>query len=106
MSHRNKETGTFFCGGLFPLFILLFGWLNPKCKWQKGNYGVVLSCVCKNQSHWCFTCRYAYMEEAGDDFDEEGISLTSGALKVSGDVAIKREYENAHADDVEEDKRE
>ncbi|XP_068341058.1 uncharacterized protein [Pyrus communis] len=50
--------------------------------------------------------RYAYMEEAGDDFDEEGISLTSGALKVSGDVAIKREYENAHADDMEEDKRE
>ncbi|CAN6575972.1 unnamed protein product [Malus baccata var. baccata] len=50
--------------------------------------------------------RYAYMEEAGDDFDEEGISLTSGALKVSGDVAIKREYETAHADDMEEDKRE
>lgn len=66
----------------------------------------MLSYVCKEQSHWCCTCRYAYMEEAGDDFDEEGISLTSGALKVSGDVAIKREYENAHADDMEEDKRE
>ncbi|VVA14436.1 PREDICTED: transmembrane [Prunus dulcis] len=50
--------------------------------------------------------RYAYLEEAGDDFDEEGISLTSGALKVSGDVTVMREYDNVLAEDLEEDKRE
>ncbi|CAB4284955.1 unnamed protein product [Prunus armeniaca] len=50
--------------------------------------------------------RYAYLEEAGDDFDEEGISLTSGALKVSGDVTAMREYDNVLAEDLEEDKRE
>ncbi|CAB4315374.1 unnamed protein product [Prunus armeniaca] len=50
--------------------------------------------------------RYAYLEEAGDDFDEEGILLTSGALKVSGDVTAMREYDNVLAEDLEEDKRE
>lgn len=34
--------------------------------------------------------RYAYSEETGGDFDEEAISLTSGA-KMSGDVANKHE---------------
>ncbi|XLR53091.1 hypothetical protein S83_003763 [Arachis hypogaea] len=45
--------------------------------------------------------RYAYME--GDDFDEEGISLTSGVAKMSGDVkgSIVTDRE-----DIEEDKRE
>lgn len=49
--------------------------------------------------------RYAYLEETGDDFDEEGISLTS-----SGDVAVKLEREERKAsgavEDLEEDKRE
>lgn len=55
---------------------------------------------------WSGTCRYVYLEEAGDDFDEEGISLTSGPLKVSGDVTAMREYDNVLAEDLEEDKRE
>lgn len=55
---------------------------------------------------WSGTCRYAYSEETGDDFDEEGVSLTSGALKVSGDTAAMREFNNGLAEDLEEDKRE
>lgn len=47
MCYRNKETGTFFCGGLFPLFILLFGWLNPKCKWQRQLWSCVILCLQK-----------------------------------------------------------
>ncbi|KAH0466132.1 hypothetical protein IEQ34_006235 [Dendrobium chrysotoxum] len=57
--------------------------------------------------------RYAYSEEMGDDFDEEGISLTSGA-KVVGDMANKLERKERKAsdhvfglgDEHEEDKRE
>lgn len=57
--------------------------------------------------------RYAYSEEMGDDFDEEGISLTS-ASKVVGDMASKLERKERKAadhvfglgDDHEEDKRE
>ncbi|PRQ54475.1 putative Lung seven transmembrane receptor [Rosa chinensis] len=50
--------------------------------------------------------KYAYSEETGDDFDEEGVSLTSGALKVSGDTAAMREFNNGLAEVLEEDKRE
>ncbi|KAL6139015.1 hypothetical protein ACLB2K_064293 [Fragaria x ananassa] len=50
--------------------------------------------------------RYAYSEETGDDFDEESIALTSGTLKVSGDTAAMREFNNGLAEDLEEDKRE
>ncbi|KAK7277076.1 hypothetical protein RIF29_18226 [Crotalaria pallida] len=58
--------------------------------------------------------RYAYLEET-DDFDEEGISLTSGVAKMSGDVATKLERKErkgssaidlALEEDIEEDKRE
>ena len=55
---------------------------------------------------WSGTCRYAYSEETGDDFDEEGVSLTSGAVKVSGDTAAMREFTSGLAEDLEEDKRE
>ncbi|CAI0423771.1 unnamed protein product [Linum tenue] len=47
--------------------------------------------------------RYAYMEEVGDEFDEEGISLTSGVLKAAVDPKLER---MAAGEDVEEDKRE
>ncbi|XP_027334893.1 transmembrane protein 87B-like [Abrus precatorius] len=59
--------------------------------------------------------RYAYLEETGDDFDEEGISLTSSVAKMSGDVAVKLDRKErkgssatdlAFGEDVEEDKRE
>lgn len=59
--------------------------------------------------------RYAYLEGTGDDFDEEGISLTSGVIKMSGDVAAKLDRKErkgssttdlTYIEDVEEDKRE
>ncbi|KAE9603453.1 hypothetical protein Lal_00008189 [Lupinus albus] len=56
--------------------------------------------------------RYAYLEES-DDFDEEGISLTSSVAKMSVDVAAKLERKGGSAaidlsleEDIEEDKRE
>lgn len=45
-------------------------------------------------------CRYAYLEETGEDFDEEGISLTSTV-----DIAAKLERKGL-GEDLEEDKRE
>jgi len=61
--------------------------------------------------------RYAYLEETGDDFDEEGISLTSGGMKASEDMAVKLEKKERKGssttdlvyglgEDLEEDKRE
>ncbi|XP_028776697.1 transmembrane protein 87B-like isoform X1 [Neltuma alba] len=59
--------------------------------------------------------RYAYLEGTGDDFDEEGISLTSGVMKMSGDVAAKLDRKErkgssatdlTYVEDIEEDKRE
>lgn len=57
---------------------------------------------------YIFICRYAYLEETGDDFDEEGISLTSSVAKITGDVAAKleRKTDLAFGEDLEEDKRE
>ncbi|XP_057455672.1 uncharacterized protein LOC130746906 [Lotus japonicus] len=54
--------------------------------------------------------RYAYLEET-DDFDEEGISLTSSVAKLSADLERKERKGSSVADlalgeDVEEDKRE
>ena len=58
------------------------------------------------------------MEEAGDDLDDEGISLTANGVKVAGDVATILErkerkaltaadhYTFGLAGDLEEDKRE
>ena len=48
---------------------------------------------------WCCMCRYAYSEEMGDDFDEEGVSLTS-----SVDIAMLER--KGLTEDLEEDKRE
>lgn len=62
--------------------------------------------------------RYAYSEETGDDFEEDGISLTGSGVKVGGDFTTKLERKERKlpvaADhvlglgvvDVEEDKRE
>lgn len=65
-----------------------------------------------------FACRYAYSEETGDDFEEDGILLTGSGVKVAGDFITKLERKERKlpvaADhvlglgvvDVEEDKRE
>ncbi|KAJ1381689.1 Lung seven transmembrane receptor-like [Sesbania bispinosa] len=64
--------------------------------------------------------RYAYSEETGDDFDEEAITLTGSAVKVSGDMATMLERKERKTsvtsttdhlvfglgEDREEDKRE
>jgi hypothetical protein len=52
--------------------------------------------------------RYAYYsEEMGDDFDEEGISLTTGRI-VTGDIMMSKleNKELLDGEDLEEDKRE
>lgn len=57
------------------------------------------------------------MEEAGDDLEEEGVSLTTSGVKVAGDVATKLERKERKVsiaadhvyglgEDPEEDKRE
>lgn len=61
-------------------------------------------------------CRYAYSEETGEDFDEEGISLTASVAKAKGELVSKLERKERKtagpADHVfglgenEEDKRE
>ncbi|PON60536.1 Lung seven transmembrane receptor-like [Parasponia andersonii] len=50
--------------------------------------------------------RYAYSEETGDEFDEEGISLTSSAVNASDDMVAKREFQIGPGEVLEEDKRE
>ncbi|BBG98143.1 F-box family protein [Prunus dulcis] len=78
---------------------------------------LVVICVLWAPSH--NPTGYAYSEETGDDFDEEGISLTGSGIKVAGsDLATKLERKERKAssaaehhvfglgEDLEEDKRE
>ena len=64
-------------------------------------------------------CRYAYLEETGDETDEESVSLTSSGVRVAGDMVAKVERKERKGgssttdhvfvgvrEDVEEDKRE
>ena len=63
-------------------------------------------------------CRYAYSEETGDEFEEEGISLTGSGIMVAGDLATKLDRKERKVsiaadnlvfglgEDLEEDKRE
>ncbi|XP_020572695.1 transmembrane protein 87A isoform X2 [Phalaenopsis equestris] len=80
--------------------------------WNVLSY-ILLAVICFLWAPSQNPTRYAYSEEMGDDFDEEGISLTSGA-KVVGDMANKLERKDKKAsehvfglgDEHEEDKRE
>ncbi|XP_058075379.1 uncharacterized protein LOC131223867 isoform X2 [Magnolia sinica] len=75
---------------------------------------LVVICILWAPSH--NPTRYAYSEETGDDFDEEGISLTSSVAKATVDMVSKlerKERKTASASDHvfglgegEEDKRE
>ncbi|RDX74322.1 Transmembrane protein 87B, partial [Mucuna pruriens] len=88
-------------------------WIIPAF-WSLLSYALlVLICVLWAPSR--NPTRYAYMEETGDEFDEEGISLTSSVAKMSGDVAAKHDRkerkgssttDHAFGEDIEEDKRE
>ncbi|XP_042514704.1 transmembrane protein 87B [Macadamia integrifolia] len=61
---------------------------------------LVVICILWAPSH--NPTRYAYSEETGDGFDEEGISLVSSGVKTAGDV----DHVFGLGEDLEEDKRE
>ena len=52
--------------------------------------------------------RYAYSEDIGDDFEEEGVSLTGSGAKGIGDMVNRKTADHVFGlgDDLEEDKRE
>ncbi|XP_057549705.1 uncharacterized protein LOC130827852 [Amaranthus tricolor] len=62
--------------------------------------------------------RYAYLEDSGDDFDEEGVALTSSGVMIAADMASKLERKERKGssstdhvfvgvrEELEEDKRE
>ncbi|KAL5741175.1 hypothetical protein ACOSP7_027907 [Xanthoceras sorbifolium] len=79
-----------------------FAWIIPAF-WTLLAYSLlVVICVLWAPSR--NPTRYAYSE--GEDFDEEGVSLTSSVM--TGDMATKLERTNVYGlgEDVEEDKRE
>lgn len=53
-------------------------------------------------------CRYAYSEDIGDDFDEEGVTLTGSGAKGIGDMVSRKTADHVFGlgDDLEENKRE
>uniref|UniRef100_A0A2P2IUN0 GOST seven transmembrane domain-containing protein n=2 Tax=Rhizophora mucronata TaxID=61149 RepID=A0A2P2IUN0_RHIMU len=76
-------------------------WIIPAF-WTMLAYSLlVVICVLWAPSH--NPTRYAYSEENGEDIDEEGISLTSGMAKATGEAGGKLERKGL-GDDVEEDK--
>ncbi|KAF8117707.1 hypothetical protein N665_0008s0061 [Sinapis alba] len=78
-------------------------WIIPAF-WNLLSYGLlVVICILWAPSN--NPTRYSYLAETGDEFEEEGISLTSGGIKITGDVE-RNELLYGLADEVEEDKRE
>ncbi|GMY08388.1 transmembrane protein 87A-like isoform X1 [Fagus crenata] len=77
---------------------------------------LVVICILWDPSH--NPTRYAYSEETGDEFEEEGISLTGSGIMVAGDLATKLDRKERKVsiaadnlvfglgEDLEEDKRE
>ncbi|GAV70388.1 Lung_7-TM_R domain-containing protein [Cephalotus follicularis] len=66
---------------------------------------ILLAVICMLWAPSSNPTRYAYSGEMAEDFDEEGISLTTGGL-VTGDLAKLERKEYGLGEDVEEDKRE
>ncbi|KAI4306561.1 hypothetical protein L6164_029828 [Bauhinia variegata] len=90
-------------------------WIIPAF-WTLLAY-VLLAVICVLWAPSQNPTRYAYSEETGDDLDEEAITLTGSAVKVSGDLATvleRKERKTSLAadhvfglvEDREEDKRE
>ncbi|KAI4306966.1 hypothetical protein L6164_030201 [Bauhinia variegata] len=91
-------------------------WIIPAF-WTLLAY-VLLAVICVLWAPSQNPTRYAYSEETGDDFDEETITLTGSAVKVSADHATVLERKERKAslvadhhvfglgEDREEDKRE
>ncbi|KAL3521319.1 hypothetical protein ACH5RR_019468 [Cinchona calisaya] len=88
-------------------------WIIPAF-WTGLAY-LLLMVICVLWAPSCNPTRYTYSDETGED--EEGVSLTSGGVKVAGDIANKLERKERKAsitsdhvfgleEDLEEDKRE
>nr|CAD1833094.1 unnamed protein product [Ananas comosus var. bracteatus] len=81
--------------------------------WNVLSY-ILLAIICILWAPCHNPTRYAYSEDTGDDFDEEGVSLTGTGAKGIGDIMNKLERKERKTadhvfglgDDLEEDKRE
>ncbi|KAJ0254666.1 Lung seven transmembrane receptor family protein [Hirschfeldia incana] len=78
-------------------------WIIPAF-WNLLSYGL-LAVICILWAPSNNPTRYSYLAETGDEFEEEGISLTGGGVKITGDVE-RNELLYGLGDEVEEDKRE
>ncbi|KAK9124755.1 hypothetical protein Sjap_014357 [Stephania japonica] len=90
-------------------------WIIPAF-WTMLAY-VLLAVICVLWAPSHNPTRYAYSEETGDDFDEEGVPLTGSAMKITADTTTKLERKERKVstasdhvlglgEDIEEDKRE
>ncbi|XP_044493523.1 transmembrane protein 87B-like [Mangifera indica] len=80
-----------------------FAWIIPAF-WNFLAY-TLLMVICALWAPSRNPTRYAYSEEMGEDFDEEGVSLTSSGIKT-GDMQTKVDHGYGLREDLEEDKRE
>uniref|UniRef100_A0A1J3FLH4 Transmembrane protein 87A n=2 Tax=Noccaea caerulescens TaxID=107243 RepID=A0A1J3FLH4_NOCCA len=78
-------------------------WIIPVF-WNLLSYGL-LTVICLLWAPSNNPTRYSYLAETGDDFEEEGISLTGSGIKSTSDIE-RNELLYGLADGVEEDKRE
>ncbi|CAA7029780.1 unnamed protein product [Microthlaspi erraticum] len=78
-------------------------WIIPAF-WNLLAYGLLVV-ICLLWAPSNNPTRYSYLAETGDDFEEEGISLTGSGNKSTNDIE-RNELMYGLADDVEEDKRE
>ncbi|KAK8956578.1 hypothetical protein KSP39_PZI001434 [Platanthera zijinensis] len=73
-------------------------WIIPAF-WNVLSY-ILLGIICILWAPSQNPTRYAYLEEIGDDFDEEGISLTGSGSTVVGDASNKLERKERKASDL------
>ncbi|CAH2047922.1 unnamed protein product [Thlaspi arvense] len=78
-------------------------WIIPAF-WNLLSYGL-LAVICILWAPSNNPTRYSYLAETGDDFEEEGVSLTGSGIKSTSDIE-RNELIYGLADDIEEDKRE
>lgn len=78
-------------------------WIIPAFWNMLAYFLLVVICVLWAPS--CNPTRYAYSEEMGEEFDEEGISLTGSGTKLTGDTE-RKDHVYGLGEDLEEDKRE
>ncbi|KAG7658105.1 Lung seven transmembrane receptor-like [Arabidopsis suecica] len=90
--------------GTDPLIELWrMAWIIPAF-WNLLSYGL-LAIICILWAPSNNPTRYSYLAETGDEFEEEGISLTGSGIKSTEDVE-RNELLFGLPDDVEEGKRE